>query len=89
MEKAFTRTTEEANHLIALAKARGRPSDRGRFLRIDDVIATTGLSRRSIYRMVADDDFPKQHKLSPRSVGWWEADVATWLDSRLTDNIAA
>lgn len=68
--------------ILAEAKARGAPSARGRFLRIDDVIATTGLSRATIYRLVAAKDFPPQILLTARSVGWWEAEVVEWLEAR-------
>jgi len=64
-------------------RAQGRPSDRDRFLRIDDVIATTALSRRTIYRMIREGEFPAQHRLSKRAVGWWQGAVDDWLQSRL------
>ncbi|HEX7693771.1 MAG TPA: AlpA family phage regulatory protein [Sphingomonas sp.] len=67
----------------ASAKARGVPSERGRFLRIDDVIATTALSRRTIYRMIREGEFPAQHRLSKRAVGWWQGAIDDWLQSRL------
>ncbi len=69
---------------LAQAKRDGRPADRGRFLRIKDVIATTGLSRTSIYRLIGAGDFPKPVQLTARSVGWWEADVSRWLEERLS-----
>lgn len=68
---------------LAQAKRDGCPAARGRFLRIKDVIATIGLSRTSIYRMIGAGDFPKPVQLTARSVGWWEADVSKWLDERL------
>ena len=58
---------------LAESKNLGRPSDRGRFLRIDDVIATTGLSRATIYRQIDAHAFPEQVRLTARAVGWWEA----------------
>jgi prophage regulatory protein len=61
----------------------GRPSELGRFLRLNDVVATTGLSRSTIYRMVDAGTFPDRVRLTAQSVGWWEADVAEWLQSRL------
>jgi prophage regulatory protein len=66
---------------IAAAKARGRPSDRGRFLRIDDVIATVGLSRTTIYRLIGEGEFPRQKQLTRRAVGWWESDIDIWLQA--------
>lgn len=66
----------------AQAKQVGCPSTAGRFLRIDDVIASTGLSRATIYRMVANDDFPRQHALTKRCIGWWQSDVDEWLRAK-------
>ncbi len=64
-------------------KSLGRASELGRFLRLNDVVATTGLSRSTIYRMVDAGTFPDRVRLTAQSVGWWEADVADWLQSRL------
>ena len=69
----------------AQRKSRGSAIDRGRFLRINDVVATTGLSRATIYRLIDRADFPRQHQLTKRSIGWWAADVEKWLESRLGD----
>jgi prophage regulatory protein len=68
---------------VAQAKQDGSASAAGRFLRIDDVIASTGLSRATIYRMMANSDFPRQHPLTKRCIGWWQSDVDTWLKARL------
>lgn len=67
----------------AEAKRVGHAATRGRFLRVPDVIATTGLSRPTIYRLMAEGDFPRQQQLTKRCVGWWESDVETWLETRL------
>ena len=40
-----------------------------------------GLSRSSIYQMVADGLFPKPIKLGQRAVGWREDDVENWLSA--------
>ncbi|GAA4221673.1 hypothetical protein GCM10022253_28260 [Sphingomonas endophytica] len=76
--------TARSPRTLAQAKRDGCPANRGRFLRITDVIATTGLSRTSIYRLIGRGDFPKPVQLTARSVGWWEADVTTWLEQRLS-----
>ncbi|OWK27544.1 helix-turn-helix transcriptional regulator [Sphingomonas dokdonensis] len=67
---------------VAEAKREGSPARAGRFLRLPDVIATTGLSRPTIYRLIAKRDFPEQHQLTRRSVGWWESDIENWLRNR-------
>jgi prophage regulatory protein len=67
---------------LAERKAFGRPSELGRFLRINDVIATTGLSRSTIYRMIDAGTFPDRVRPTTQTVGWWKADVAAWIKSR-------
>jgi prophage regulatory protein len=74
---------DRGSRTLAQAKRDGSPAARGRFLRIDDVVATTGLSRATIYRLVKSGAFPRSWALTARAVGWWERDVELWLDSRL------
>ena len=53
-------------------------------LRIDDVVAKTGLSRATIWRRIAYDGFPAPKRLGgqrTRAVGWREADIDEWLES--------
>jgi len=69
---------------MAQRKSDGEPSAKGRFMRIDDVVATVGVSRATIYRMIANKEFPAQHQLTKRSIGWWQSDVDSWLQSRLS-----
>ena len=40
---------------------------------------TLGLSRSSIYQMIADGLFPKPIKLGRRAVGWRAEEVEEWL----------
>lgn len=49
-----------------------------RFLRIDDVLQMTGLSRSTVYRKVTDGTFPRQVQLSERCIGWRLSDVELW-----------
>lgn len=50
-----------------------------------DVERITGLSRSTLYAMMAEGTFPKPVKLGKRAVGWREADISAWLDSRAQD----
>lgn len=55
-----------------------------RFMRLKEVIARTGLSRSTIYLMVADGRFPRQVRLGgSRSVAWIEAEVEGWMRERI------
>lgn len=60
-----------------------------RFLRLTAVRDRTGLSRSTIYRLVTGGLFPRQVSLGPRCVGWLEADVNAWLESRLNPCLVA
>lgn len=68
---------------LATAKQTGAASSGGRFLRIPDVMKTTGLGRSTIYRMVAAGTFPAQVKLTVQASGWWQAEVDEWMRDRL------
>ena len=53
-------------------------------LRLNDVIARTGLSRTVIYRRMAAGTFPRMVELGPRAVGWRESDIEAWIESLAT-----
>lgn len=56
-----------------------------RICRRPDVENMVGLSRSTIYAMIAEGRFPKPVKLGKRAVGWRESDVNAWLNSRTTE----
>ena len=60
-----------------------------RILRLNAAKDLTGLSRSSIYLMMRAGTFPKSISLGARSVGWLEADIQGWIDSRITATNAA
>ena len=53
-----------------------------RTLRRPEVESLTGLSRSTIYAMMAEGAFPKPVRLGKRAVGWPEGVGAAWLESR-------
>jgi len=53
-----------------------------RILRIRTVRERTGLSRSTIHTMEAAGEFPRRIELGARSVGWYEDEVAAWIESR-------
>lgn len=67
---------------VSQLKQEGCASTLGRFLRLPDVVASTGLSRATLYRMIGKGDFPRQVKLTKQCTGWWQQDVDEWLQSR-------
>ncbi|WP_149779032.1 helix-turn-helix transcriptional regulator [Roseovarius litoreus] len=56
-----------------------------KIIRRPEVEKITGLSRSTLYSMMADHNFPRPIKLGKRAVGWREADIAAWVESRKTD----
>ncbi|MCV2873274.1 AlpA family transcriptional regulator [Defluviimonas sp. WL0050] len=53
-----------------------------RHLRRRTVEAMTGLSRSTLYALMAKDEFPRPVKLTSRAVAWPESAVADWLAQR-------
>nr|WP_024593418.1 AlpA family transcriptional regulator [Pseudoalteromonas sp. TB13] len=54
-----------------------------KIIRLPLVKEITGLSRSTIYLGMAKGTFPKTISLSERAVGWVEADIIQWLDTRI------
>ena len=53
-----------------------------RILRREEVQRVSGLSRSTLYEMVAAGAFPGPVKIGRRAVGWRESEVTRWLESR-------
>ncbi|MCY4420957.1 MAG: AlpA family phage regulatory protein [Gammaproteobacteria bacterium] len=54
-----------------------------RIVRLKEVQRMTGLSRSTIYSLIAKGNFPKQIRLTgSRSIGWHEQAVIHWIESR-------
>lgn len=52
-------------------------------MRLSEVMRKTGLSRSTVYNLVAAKEFPRQINLSQRSVGWLASEVTAWLNQRI------
>lgn len=57
-------------------------------MRRPEVEYCTGLSRSTIYAMMAKGTFPKPIQLSKRSVGWADDEVLAWLQARILNRTA-
>jgi len=51
-------------------------------LRRPQVETYTGLSRSTIYAMMARGDFPQPVRLGKRAVGWKQKTITQWIESR-------
>ncbi len=54
------------------------------FLRIGTVMRITGLGRSTIYRLMADEQFPSPVRLTKRVVAWRRTDLERWSEDRPT-----
>lgn len=52
------------------------------FLRIGVVMRLTGLGRSTIYRLMADEQFPSPVRLTKRVVAWRRSDLELWSEGR-------
>ena len=55
-------------------------------MRLPQVVAETGLSRSTIYKMINAGEFPRPMKLGERINGWRGQDIAQWIESRRADD---
>ena len=56
-------------------------------LRTRQVLAITGLSRMTIYRLERDGQFPPRRRLGSNSVAWIDSEVTEWIAARPTKAI--
>lgn len=65
------------------APTAGAPADLGRFLRMDEVTARTGLSRSTVYERMKAGTFPRQRTNGGRIVIWLETEVSAWQAAQI------
>jgi len=51
-------------------------------LRLPAVLQATGLARSTIYRMIAEGNFPAPIKLAKRAVAWRPDHIRQWTNTR-------
>jgi prophage regulatory protein len=54
-------------------------SNSEKIIRLQTVLARTGLSRSTIYREFAERTFPSQLKISIHGAGWHESAIDCWI----------
>jgi len=54
----------------------------------EQVERATGLSRSTLYEMVARGRFPKPIRIGARSVAWISEEVQAWLEARIAERDA-
>ncbi|WP_037432029.1 helix-turn-helix transcriptional regulator [Serratia plymuthica] len=58
---------------------------RERFIRLPEVLYTTGLSRSTVYEMMARKQFPAQVSLGGKTVAWLESEIENWMAERIAN----
>ena len=53
-----------------------------RLLRLPDVLRLVGVSKSSLYNMIARRDFPAPVRIGRRAVGWLACEVHAWIETR-------
>ncbi|MCL1077047.1 AlpA family transcriptional regulator [Parashewanella spongiae] len=56
-----------------------------KLIKLKDVMNLTSLSRATIYRFMAQQQFPKQVVLSARSVVWRESEIIEWIEEKCAE----
>ena len=51
-----------------------------KFIKLQNVMAITGMSRSSIYLAISEGRFPKQINLVVRSIACLESEVQEWME---------
>ncbi|MGX6458531.1 helix-turn-helix transcriptional regulator [Klebsiella grimontii] len=54
-----------------------------RFLRLPEVIHQCGLSRSTLYDLIARNAFPAQVSLGGKNVAWLQSEVTAWMAERI------
>ena len=50
-----------------------------RIIRMNTVLARTGLSKSTNYRKMKEGTFPRQVRISTNGAGWHESDINRWI----------
>ncbi|MBW6030970.1 helix-turn-helix transcriptional regulator [Klebsiella sp. CVUAS 11332] len=53
-----------------------------KIIKVDEVIHRCAISKATLYRLIAESQFPTQVLLSKRAVGFYEHEVNEWINSR-------
>lgn len=56
---------------------------RDRFMRLPEVIHTTGLSRSTLYDLISREQFPAQYSLGGKNVAWLASEIDDWMQARI------
>lgn len=52
------------------------------FLRMPMIVFRIGLCRSTIYKLIAEQKFPRPVRVGDRAVAWRRADIDRWIEER-------
>ncbi|PJK28357.1 AlpA family transcriptional regulator [Minwuia thermotolerans] len=56
-----------------------------RLLRLKEVLTRTGISRATVYRLIARGEFPRPTHVTPHASRWVDREIDAWIDDRVID----
>jgi len=56
-----------------------------RFLKLPEVLHLCGLSRSTLYELIARNQFPAQLSLGGKSVAWLQSEITVWMGERIAE----
>lgn len=56
-----------------------------KLIRLKQVMECTGLARSTVYKFIAEGDFPKPVKLGVRVAAWVEAEIQEWVKEKIAN----
>jgi prophage regulatory protein len=58
-----------------------------KFIKIEDVLQMTSLSRTTMYSLIRKGSFPKQIKLGNRISVWSEDKIISWMNDKINGGV--
>ncbi len=58
-----------------------------KFIKIEDVLQMTSLSRTTLYSLIKKGDFPAQIKIGNRISVWHEGSIKIWMNDRINGGV--
>ena len=60
-----------------------------KLIKLKQVMECTGLARSTVYKFMAEGQFPKPVKLGVRMVAWVEAEIQAWVNEKIANRDVA
>lgn len=77
---------ERGSNMLSIAQntpSASQPYPNDRFMRLPEVIHTTGLPRSTIYELIGRKQFPAQFSIGGKNVAWLASEITAWMNERI------